>query len=121
MIFLISLVFLLGAVEIGHRIGQKMRVRSSDNLGTLLATVLGLLALMMSFTFSLSLSRFEIRHETVLEEANAIVTTALFARLLPMPYAGDRNRLLRDYAQSSLDVTQKVPTQQAMQAAIQEG
>jgi uncharacterized membrane protein len=117
-IFLISLVFLLGAVEVGHWIGQKTRGRSSRNLSTLLAAVFGLLALMISFTFSLSLSRFDARRADVLEEANAIHQTALRARLLPAPYGGDSLKLLRDYAQLHLELAQKVPTDREMQAAI---
>jgi hypothetical protein len=118
LIFLISIVLLLGAVEVGHRIGHATRLVSTGNLGILLGSVLGLLALMISFTFSLALSRFEARREAVLEEANAIGTTALRARLLPAPHAAESLRLLRDYAQLRLDITQKPPPKGEMQAVI---
>lgn len=118
LIFLISLVFLFGAVAIGHRIGQRTRVHSGANLGILLAAVFGLLALMMSFTFAISLSRYEARREAVLEEANAIGRAALRARFLLAPYARDSLKLLRDYPQLRLDIAQKAPTEREMQAAI---
>ncbi|MGB8551969.1 MAG: hypothetical protein WCD73_01390 [Pseudolabrys sp.] len=41
--------------------------------------LLGLLALMLAFTFSMALTRFEARRDALLNEANAIGTTALRA------------------------------------------
>jgi hypothetical protein len=47
--------------------------------------MLGLLALIISFTFAMALSRFDARRDALLREANAIGTAALRARLLPTP------------------------------------
>jgi hypothetical protein len=47
--------------------------------------LLGLLALIIGFTFLMALTRFEARREAVVNEANAIGTTALRARLLAEP------------------------------------
>ena len=58
--------------------------------------ILGLLALMIGFTFAMALSRFEARRDAVLTEANAIGTTALRTRLLPAPHNVDVNKLLRN-------------------------
>ncbi len=68
--------------------------------------MLGLLALIIGFTFAMALSRFEARHEAVLNEANAIGTTALRARLLPDPHRAETIKLLREYIQLRLDVIQ---------------
>src|SRR3954470_8437915 len=65
---------------------------------------LGLLALMIGFTFAMALSRFEARRDAVLKEANAIGTTALRARLLPEPHRAQTIRLLKEYVQIRLDV-----------------
>ena len=62
--------------------------------------MLGLLALMIGFTFAMSLSRFETRRDAVLNEANAIGTTALRARLLPEPHRTEVLKLLREYVHS---------------------
>ena len=57
----------------------------------------GLLALMLAFTFSMAVTRFEARRDAVLNEANAIGTEYLRADLLP-PADGARVRaLLKDY------------------------
>ena len=63
----------------------------------MVASILGLVALVLGFTFSLAASRFDARRHAVLEEANAIGTTYLRARLLPEPQASESARLLREY------------------------
>ena len=60
---------------------------------------MGLLALIIGFIFLMALMRFEARREAVLNEANAIGTTALRARLLPAPHREESLKLLREYAQ----------------------
>jgi hypothetical protein len=104
-IFVVSLAVILVASEVGRRLGVRAKAQGGD-IATLEAAILGLLALMISFTFAMALSRFEARRDTVLEEANAIGTTALRARLLPAPHATETLNLLREYVQLRLDVTQ---------------
>ena len=58
---------------------------------------------MIGFTFLMALTRFEARREAVLNEANAIGTTALRARLLPEPHRAESLKLLREYAQIRVD------------------
>jgi hypothetical protein len=73
---------------------------------------------MIGFTFAMSLSRFEARRDAVLNEANAIGTTALRARLLPAPHSGEVLKLLREYVQIRLDVTKTMASQTEFDAAI---
>ena len=80
--------------------------------------ILGLLALMIGFSFAIALSRFEARRDAVLNEANAIGTTALRARLLPAPYDAEALKSLRDYVQLRLDLTQRVASASDVKAAI---
>ena len=72
---------------------------ASGNISALEQSLLGFLALMVGFTFLMALTRFETRREAVLNEANAIGTTALRARLLPEPHRAESLKLLREYAQ----------------------
>jgi hypothetical protein len=104
-IFLVSLVVILAVSEIGRRIGTRMGAKGGDNVSTLEGAILGLLALMISFTFAMALSRFEARRDAVLNEANAIGTTALRARLLPTPHGSEALKLLHEYVQIRLDPT----------------
>jgi len=66
--------------------------------------MLGLLALIIGFTFAMALTRFEARRDAIVKEANAIGTTALRARLLPAPISTESLKLLKDYMQIRLDV-----------------
>ena len=72
-IFLISLVVLLSAIEFGRWLGARATDQGADEVLTLQGAVLGLLRLMIAFTFAMALSRFEGRRDAVLNEANAIL------------------------------------------------
>ena len=106
------------ATEIGRWLGARAGDRGGDEVSTLEGAVLGLLALMIAFTFSMALSRFEGRRDAVLNEANAIGTTALRARLLPAPQSTETLKLLREYVQVRLDITQRVPSPAEFDAAV---
>ena len=56
-IFLIGLVAILGATEIGRRLGARAGDAESDTASMLASAALGLLALMIGFTFAMALSR----------------------------------------------------------------
>ena len=66
----------------------------------------------------MALSRFEGRRDAVLNEANAIGTTALRARLLPAPHNAQALKLLREYVQVRLDITRRVPSAAELNDAI---
>ncbi|MFL5099545.1 MAG: hypothetical protein ACJ8E5_02980 [Xanthobacteraceae bacterium] len=116
-IFLVSLAVILVASEIGRGLGVHARGRGGENASTLESAILGLLALMIGFTFAMALSRFEARREAVLNEANAIGTTALRARLLPAPHNAEALKVLREYVQLRLDITRRVPSSTELNAA----
>jgi hypothetical protein len=98
--------------EIGWRLGKRNEgLGVSGNISALEQSLLGLTALMVGFTFLMALTRFEARVEAVLNEANAISTTALRARLLPEPHRMETLKLLREYAQIRLD---SIPTGKSM-------
>jgi len=81
--------------------------------------MIGLLALLIGFTFSMALSRFEARRDAVVQEANAIGTTALRARFLPEPYRAESLKLLRDYTQVRLDAFRRGYSFAELQSVIE--
>jgi hypothetical protein len=113
-----SLVLILGAGEFGRWVGLRAHVRQSQNIATLEASMLGLLALMISFTFAMALTRFDARREALLNEANSIGTTALRARLLPPPHNAQCLSLLRDYVKVRLDITRRVASTAEINMAV---
>jgi hypothetical protein len=118
LIFVVSLITLLATIEIGRWFGLLVGSQGRENISTVEGAIVGLLALMIGFTFSMALSRFEARRDAVVNEANAIGTTALRARLLPAPHSTESLKLLREYVQIRLDITQRILPPSEMTAAI---
>jgi hypothetical protein len=99
--FLATCVLIGLALEGGYWLGGWRHARTSEEqvapVGAMVGAVLGLLAFILAFTFGMAASRFEARRQVVLEEANAIGTTYLRARLLPEPQRDEAAKLLREY------------------------
>ncbi|MGH6963121.1 MAG: hypothetical protein ACREE0_01425, partial [Phenylobacterium sp.] len=74
--------------------------------GYIVSGVVGLLALLMSFTFGLAVDRFDTRRVMVLTESNAIGTTYLRAQTFPEPHRGALSRLLAKYVDVRLAAAQ---------------
>ncbi|MGH6782040.1 MAG: hypothetical protein ACREB5_08045 [Sphingomonadaceae bacterium] len=99
---------LLIGVELGYR-GQRFLIRrragedvASGGQEHLLAAVLGLLALLLGFTFSLALDRYETRRHLVVQEANAIGTAWLRTQLIDEPDRSTLSTLLRAYVDARI-------------------
>jgi putative effector of murein hydrolase LrgA (UPF0299 family) len=72
--------------------------------GYLLGSVLGLLGLLLAFTFGMALNRYEQRRELVMQEANAIGTAYLRVQLLDEPYRTSLSRILVEYTENRLEL-----------------
>jgi len=117
-IFLVALVVILGATEIGRRLGARSGDKESETASMLAGAALGLLALMIGFTFAMTLSRFEARRDALLKEANAIGTTALRARMLPENQRRQVLTLLQDYVKIRLDLAERALSGAELTSAI---
>lgn len=97
----ILFVSLVLAIEAGYRIGRRSREAANEgsksHVNAIQASLLGVLALLLGFTFSLALQRYDSRSEAVVDEANAIGTTYLRAQLLPASIRSEVQALLRNY------------------------
>ncbi len=100
-LFLVASAVYWLVMEGGYRLGKWRHAHMPDErdqpVGAMVASILGLVALVLGFTFSLAASRFDARRTTVLEESNAIGTCYLRARLLPEPQRTEIAKLLREY------------------------
>jgi hypothetical protein len=106
-IFFICVAVFLTVIELGYRLGRKLR-RASDesakaHIGALQTALLGLLALLLGFTFAMSVTRFETRKNLVPEEANAIGNAYWRSQLLPPAAREPIAALLREYADTALE------------------
>lgn len=87
--------------ELGFRVGRFVQEHTDNEVkaltGSIQASVLGLLALMLGFTFSMAMQRYDSRNMALIAEANAIGTTLLRVRLLPPAHQEEANRLMKSY------------------------
>jgi hypothetical protein len=94
-----------------HRIGYSIRnaeIKKNQNLtneslGSTEASLLGLLALLLSFTFSMSASRYDDRRTVIIDEANNIGTVILRADLYPDSTKTLLKADLKDYLEARID------------------
>lgn len=102
-ILIVAVLFaaLLLATEGGYRLGLRLSSLTVDatksQINAIQGSLLGVLALLLGFTFSLSLQRFDSRSEAVVAEANAIGTTILRADVLPTSVRASTQELLEEY------------------------
>jgi hypothetical protein len=98
---LVVVVVLLAASEVGLRLGFRLHAKRDDarmsQIGGVQGAVLGLLGLLLGFTFAMGVARYDARRSMVIEEANAIGTTWLRAGLLPGDHPKPVKELLRRY------------------------
>src|SRR5437762_6391114 len=95
------------ASELGRLVQRRLASRTgaefkSDAQGYVVGAVFGLLAFLISLTFSIAINRYDERRGWVAEEANAINTTFLRASLLDEPFRSQLQSTLRDYAHTRI-------------------
>lgn len=103
LIALLLLGGLLATLEVSFRMGRRAKQRSGDDkaqMGTIQGAVLGMLGLLLGFSFAGAASRLEQRQDLLLAEANAIGTAFLRADLLPTATRGSLKSLLLAYTQN---------------------
>jgi len=82
-------------LQLRHPSGAEKSDHSQENY--LVGSMLGLLALLLAFSFSLAVQRYEERRNLVIEEANAIGTSYLRSQLLDEHHRSRLSKLLIDY------------------------
>jgi hypothetical protein len=99
LVFFVSLVVLALSVWIGTRLRNRKVIEEElrKDLDIILAATLTLLGLIIGFSFSMAISRYDQRKNYEEAEANAIGTEYVRADLLPGPDAVKLRALLKDY------------------------
>jgi hypothetical protein len=99
-------VVLLLCVELGFWAGRRFKKPHEDSKSALTAVkgaVLALVGLLLGFSFSISMTRFEGRRQLMLDEANAIDTAYLRGDLMEEPAKSQYKELLRNYIDARID------------------
>ena len=100
LIFLVAFVVLWLAAWVGTRMGRRRKDLAEEmrtDFGVVLGTTLTLLGLVIGFTFSMAIGRYDQRKTYEEAEANAIGTEYLRADLLPQADGARTRELLREY------------------------
>jgi hypothetical protein len=104
---------ILLCLALGRRVGQRAIARHGaaglPSIGSLEAAVFALLGLMIAFTFSGALSRFDVRRGQAVDEANAIGTAYLRIDLLPESAQPALRETFRDYVDSRIATYRALP------------
>ncbi|MEY2853240.1 MAG: hypothetical protein RL030_372 [Pseudomonadota bacterium] len=102
------LLILAGAatIEAGYRLGRRWRARLDEpgrnHINAIQVSLLGMLALLLGFTFAMSQSRFEARKALVLDEAGAITVAYSMVQLLPDHDAAKLGGMFEAYVDARL-------------------
>lgn len=107
-IFTITTILVVIAIEGGYRLGYAVHRVAEDEkespVSAISASILGLLAFMLAFTFGIVSDRYDARKELLRDEANAIRTAWLRSDFLPEADRGEAAGLLREYVDHRLAV-----------------
>jgi len=83
----------------------------------LIGAILGVLALLLAFSFGMALDRYEERRHLVIQEANAIGTSYLRAQLLDEPHRSRLSGLLVQYTDHRIVLAEAPPDRMQAQLA----
>ncbi|WP_299288081.1 hypothetical protein [uncultured Tateyamaria sp.] len=101
-LFLLMIAAMWLGIVTGKRLQRNENDESKSQANAVQGSLLGLLALLLGFTFSLSLGRYDERASQVVNEANAIGTAWLRTDLVAEPAQSEVKDLFRLYAQLRL-------------------
>ena len=100
LVFVTALLLLWLAARLGGRFGRDRRDLPEDvkaDFGVVEGATMGLLGLIIGFSYSMATARYDMRKNYEEAEANAIGTEYVRADLLPGPEASQVRTLLRQY------------------------
>lgn len=108
--------------EAGRRLGERRLAADPEGartgLGGVEGAVFALMGLLIAFSFSGAASRFDVRRQLIVDEANAIGTAYLRLDLLPSDAQPKMKDLFRRYMDERLEVYRKLPDIAAAKEAL---
>ena len=114
---------IIAALAAGRWIGKRTIARygpsAAPALGSLETAVFALLGLMIAFTFSGALSRFDTRRAQIVDEANAMGTAYLRIDLVPASAQPKLRETFRAYVDSRIETYRRLPDIAAAKAELE--
>ncbi|QTH62748.1 hypothetical protein J1N51_08135 [Psychrosphaera ytuae] len=105
----VTLFFAISAAnELGYGVGRYVQRRTTDEVksltGSIQGSILGLLALLLGFTFSMSMQKYDARTQALIEEAATIQQAQIGASLLPTKQQDEIRSLLSQYIETKQEL-----------------
>ena len=107
-----------GARQLERRLTVRTEEPEHSQESYLVGGMIGLMALLLAFSFSIALDRFDERRHLVVQEANAIGTSYLRAQMLDEPHRSRLSSLLVAYTDNRIKLANISPEQLNAQLAI---
>jgi len=109
-------------IEVGRRIGMRHLADEGEDatkgFNAIEGAVFALLGLILAFSFSGALTRFDARRQLVITEVNSIGTAWLRIDLLPEDVQPQMRTLFRRYLDARIEGYQRLPDVKAFQAEL---
>jgi hypothetical protein len=121
---LILFAIVLGTTVLGIVVGRRLRAHTEtlrEPFGVLQAALLGLVALILAFSLTMAVGRYDARRAAVVDQANTIGTTYLRAQTLHEPIRTRSLDQLERYTDTVIRLSESVPGSAEMEAAVVEG
>jgi len=122
---LISILLFLGMLLLdlaGFRVrlnrNKKNITETHTGLGSAEGALLGLLSLLLAFTFNLSASRYDARRQTLIDEANNIGTAILRTQLYPDSVRNSLKTDFKEYVEARIKYYETGNDEEKTQAAL---
>jgi hypothetical protein len=109
---------MLATWQIGRRIGGRLRGKEGAKPSKFDDASIGLLGLLLAFSFGTSITKHEVRQVAVVADANAIGDFYTCASLLKDPGRTKLQAVIRQYAQLRLDLVRGRPRPQDLEDAL---
>ena len=124
MVVLVAGAVMMFLAEVGYRVGLRLHAAEDTarkaQIGGIQAGTLGLIGLLLGFTFAMSVSRYEERRKLVIREARAIRNAHMRASVLPAPHTPAVRALLKRYLANRIQAQETVEDPQALATAMAE-
>lgn len=112
----------LGCWELGRRLALRRLARAGEGdaqgMGAVEGAVFGLMGLLLAFSFSGAMTRWDARRAQIVEETNDIGTAWLRLELLPAAARSELRELFRRYLDSRLETYRLIPDMDAARAEV---
>ena len=116
-VFIGTILLVMAFIEVGYRLGgiaHRKSVKEKETpVSGVSATVLGLTAFILAFSFSIVSQRYDTRKSLVRDDADAIRTAYLRTSFLPASDRTESRRLLAEYLRARLQLSQGARVAQA--------